>query len=522
MLTRKKNYDSIGTQTSVTQRHCRRVLQLVAMVCVLCSPAAGAGPWGTNPWVEVGRSGLRSDIQVLADAGVIEGPVSAWPLAWGDIAPQLNMAPEMTPYQAAALKRVREAADVATETGFIDLHTRVSIGSNPIQIRSFEEIPRDETEIQAGLAWTGQRFALRLSATYVDDPIDGDEWRADGSYVGVALGNWMLAGSFQDRWWGPGWQSSLILSSNARPIPALTLDRNSTHAFESKWLRWIGPWDFSVMWGALDDDRFIPDSRIFGMRFDFRPFKSLEVGLSRTAIMCGDGRPCDLEAFFNMLIGRDNVGDNISAEDEPGDQRAGFDVRWSGHLASQPLALYTQWIGEDEANFFPTAWLAQYGAETWGQWDRLGTYRFYFEWSDTMCDYRLYRSIRGDGGEVGGECAYNHGTYKTGYRDRGRSIGHSFDNDASVFTLGSSLTGRRANTWYGTIAYGNLNRLENPDSRNTVAQVKTRYREIELMHRRSIIVGEIHLGLGYEYRKNTVTGISDDEVHAFLEWQGTF
>ena len=139
-----------------------------------------------------------------------------------------------------------------------------------------------------------------------------------------------------------------------------------------------------------------------------------------------------------------------------------------------------------------------------------------------MCDYRLYRSVRGDGGEVGGECAYNHGTYKTGYRDRGRSIGHSFDNDASVFTLGSSLTGRRDNTWYGTIAYGNLNRIENPDSRNTVAQVKTRYREIELMHRRSIIVGEIHLGLGYEYRKNTVTGISDDEVHAFLEWQGTF
>ena len=178
MLTRKKNYDSIGTQTSVTQRHCRRVLQLVAMVCVLCPPAAGAGPWGTNPWVEVGRSGLRSDIQVLADAGVIEGPVSTWPLAWGDIAPQLNMAPEMTPYQAAALKRVRESADVATETGFIDLHTRVSIGSNPIQIRSFEETPRDETEIEAGLAWTGQRFAIRLSATYVDDPIDGDEWRA--------------------------------------------------------------------------------------------------------------------------------------------------------------------------------------------------------------------------------------------------------------------------------------------------------------------------------------------------------
>ncbi|MEJ2139528.1 MAG: hypothetical protein P8Y61_08775, partial [Gammaproteobacteria bacterium] len=38
-----------------------------------------------GPWVEVGNSGLRSDIQILADAGVIKGAVTTWPLAWGDI-----------------------------------------------------------------------------------------------------------------------------------------------------------------------------------------------------------------------------------------------------------------------------------------------------------------------------------------------------------------------------------------------------------------------------------------------------
>ena len=522
MFTRKKNHDGIGTQTSFTQLNCRRVLRLVGMVCVLFSLAAEAGPWGSDPWVEVGRSSLRSDIQILADAGVIEGPVSTWPLAWGDILPQLQTSLELTTYQAAARQRVREAAAVATETGFIDLHARVSVGANPIQIRSFEKTPRDEAEIEAGLAWTGQRFAVRLTGTYVNDPIDGKEWRADGSYVGMALGNWMLAGSFQDRWWGPGWQSSLILSSNARPIPALTLDRNSTHAFENKWLSWLGPWDLAVMWGLLKDDRFVPNSHFFGFRFNFRPFKSLEVGLSRTAILCGDGRPCGFKTFKNMFLGKDNVGENISREDEPGNQMAGFDLRWSGHLASQPLALYTQWIGEDENNFVPTQWLAQFGTETWGQWDRFGSYRIYFEWADTMCDFRLYRSIRGDDGPRRGECAYNHPTYPTGYRYRGRSVGHSFDNDASIFTLGGSLIGHQNNTWYGTIGYGKLNRLTELDPWNTVAQVKTRYREIELMHSRRIIVGEIHAGMGYEYRKNTATGLSDDEFHGFLEWQGTF
>ena len=28
--------------------------------------------------------------------------------------------------------------------------------------------------------------------------------------------------SVTDRWWGPGWDGSLILSNNARPIPAIT------------------------------------------------------------------------------------------------------------------------------------------------------------------------------------------------------------------------------------------------------------------------------------------------------------
>ena len=110
MFTRKKNHDGIGTQTAATQQNCRRVLRLVAMACVLFPLASEAGPWGSNPWVEVGRSSLRSDIQVLADAGVIEGPVSTWPLAWGDIFPQLQTSLELTTYQAAALRRVREAA----------------------------------------------------------------------------------------------------------------------------------------------------------------------------------------------------------------------------------------------------------------------------------------------------------------------------------------------------------------------------------------------------------------------------
>ena len=38
-----------------------------------------------SPFIGSGDSALRHDIQRLADYGVIKGPTSTWPLAWGPI-----------------------------------------------------------------------------------------------------------------------------------------------------------------------------------------------------------------------------------------------------------------------------------------------------------------------------------------------------------------------------------------------------------------------------------------------------
>jgi hypothetical protein len=63
----------------------------------------------------------------------------------------------------------------------------------------------------------------------------------------------MFAAGFMQRWWGPGWDGSLILSSNARPIPALSVDRNYSDPFGLPVLRRLGPWSASVGMGQLDD-----------------------------------------------------------------------------------------------------------------------------------------------------------------------------------------------------------------------------------------------------------------------------
>ncbi|MEE4186096.1 MAG: capsule assembly Wzi family protein [Gammaproteobacteria bacterium] len=490
---------------------CRLAGLLAGFLC-LVNTASVAGPW-----VEVGRSDLRSDIQVLADAGIIRGPVTTWPLSWSDISSDLaDFSGALSDYEAAALMRVRTAAGQQMRSDEVINHARLALSEKPVQIRSFEGTPREKGEAQVGASWIGERFTYRLQSTFVWDPQDGKDVRLDGSYVGMALGNWSLALSAQERWWGPGWQSSLIYSNNARPIPSITLDRSSTDPFKTKWLAWLGHWDLTVQLGQMENNRAIPETLFFGMRLTFKPLRNLEIGLSRTAQLCGEGRSCDFDIWTNMLIGNDNRGTNVAPEDEPGNQLAGYDVRWSNRVFGRPFALYGQMIGEDEGNRLPNTFIGQFGLETWGQLEALGTYRLFLEWSDTVCNFPLVFGDGGSGSEA--DCAYNHPIYESGYRRYGRSMGAAFDNDASVFTFGTLLTDNRNNTWRLRLGYGDLNRILEPDPANTVAQVETRYREIELGHRRVTRFGDFNIGLGYETRRNTVTQQSDSDARVFIEW----
>ena len=85
-----------------------------------------------------------------------------------------------------------------------------------------------------------------------------------------------------------------------------------------------------------------------------------------------------------------------------------------------------------------------------------------------------------------------------------------------VFTVGGVLTGQADNVWYATFAIGNLNRRNARPS--TTADNKTRYRDLNLVHRRGFWVGQLDLGVGYDYRKDTVTGDRIEDFKAFAEF----
>ena len=74
------------------------------------------------------------------------------------------------------------------------------------------------------------------------DAAEGQTLRADGSYASARFGNVAVTAGLREQWWGPGWEGSLILGTDARPIPSLTVERVLADPFETPWLRWLGPW----------------------------------------------------------------------------------------------------------------------------------------------------------------------------------------------------------------------------------------------------------------------------------------
>ena len=481
------------------------------LICLLLPIFAAAGSVAPP-----GDMQLRNDLQLLNDSGFINVPLTAWPVAYGDVDVALRdiAAQSLNGATWAAYERVRSRLRYELTTDETSLRLGLSGASNPRIIRTFENTPREEGEVRAELGWLGERFTVNLAATYAANPLDGDEFRPDGTYLGIALGNWMVTAGWQERWWGPGRDGSLILSTNSRSRPGISLQRNNSTAFKTKWLSWMGPWTLATFMDHLDDERHVNDALLFGFRGSFRPPRTgLELGFSRTAQWCGDGRPCDLSTFSKLLIGNDNRGSSLDIEDEPGNQLAGFDMRWT--LPKEvPVALYAQWIAEDNCEGCGPfgAWLRQVGLEHWGQIGQL-SHRTHFEVSETTC-----REGRFGTGEERVPCAYEHSIYKTGYRYNGRSIGHSGDGDTLSYSLGSTLIDSLGHTWNVSLRFLEINRIGMPNNRHTLSPTPQDLLDIQISHDRLTHLGRFYAGIGYSQLDDMATDVSDSEFSAFVRW----
>lgn len=393
-----------------------------------------------GPWIEPGDIWLRSDIEYLANHGIIKAPITTWPIMWSTIKRDLDYSlhgqrfSKYTDQEQLVLLRIKRAFRGATHRS---TSATFRLSSDPEVIRGFADKPKEKREVELSSSSMGDIWAFKLNIQYINQPYTADlqkrdTARFDGSYISGVFGNYSLSVGYIDKWWGPGWDSSVILSTNARPRPGMMIQRNYADAFETKWLSWIGPWTMNAFVNVLDDERSINNAKLLGMSVSFKPLDSLEIGLRRTAQWGGSGRSQSLSNLIDLALGKDNCGDRPDkpcGENfilEPGNQLASVDARWMLPF-EKPMSIYFQLMGEDEAGYFPSKKTYIFGFNSNVQLEDYSI-QYFLEYTDTSIEFgKLYN------------VAYNHHIYTTGYRYYGRSLASTYDNDSTALVLGASV-----------------------------------------------------------------------------------
>jgi Capsule assembly protein Wzi len=397
-------------------------------LCTACSAALAQPSAVTLPWTPSLQA--RSALHFLADEAQLPLTLSHWPLPAGAVREALQSLPaDASPAVQAARSLVLQELDHA-EGARVSLTVR----SDGEALNGYGEagVPGSRLDLrspsyQSALlsAQLGLR-ADRAPAQALPPFQNSSRWRLQDAALATRLAGWNLQASASERWWGVGWQSSLVLSHNAPSMNALSLQRASARPSDIAWLSWAGPWSAEAFLGSMDYHITPADPLLLGTRVSFRPLPGLEVGLTKVTQTAGEGRPSGVKNLLRAFLGRGSNADTPAQKaTDPGNSLGGFDLRWRCPGGS-PCALYGQFIGEDQANIWPSKYLSLWGAEFWSA---DGRQRYFVEYSDSHCRGLPWRTP--DKG-----CAYSNSSYPQGYTHANRWLGASQGPDSRLLSLG--------------------------------------------------------------------------------------
>ena len=377
---------------------------------------------------------LKADLDWLNTQGVAQISTSTWPLTANEIKRALHTASAKTPAQQQILQSVQTRLNQNRDSvvkGSAALHIQTDRDQLP---QKFADDKLAGQQASVGVSLSEAEWEFNLQANLKNDKLidDSSDVSFEGSYLaGTAANQWLIAGKIPT-WWGPGHDGSLIRGDASLPVTGFTMQRDQQTAPTSKYLSWVGPWQYQLFAGQLEDYKAIPDTKLIGMRLTANPTDWLELGASRTFMWGGEGKSESLSSFFDALTGtKDNVDD---ADEDISDQLAGFDARLSlAPLTNSnfPVSIYGQYVGEDEAGYLPAKnmYLAGIDYSSSISSDSLGIipYQIYTEWTDTRSS-----------GEVKG-ISYNHYVYTDGNYQQGFPLGYALGGDAESIALGGRL-----------------------------------------------------------------------------------
>jgi hypothetical protein len=384
------------------------------------------------PWAEAGDAQLRSDVDVLAAAGLIDDVTMQWPLPWGSIVARLQQPVDIDDYPdyvRRAFERVEEEGQDSVSYGVMHYGVTMDFTNLPDVVRGFDGLGRQNAQGQVYAEWVGESTAIRLQVgAQTTNHTDKQILLLDGSYIAQRIGGVAVYAGYLTHWWGPGWDTALSLSNNARPMPQIGYRRLSTSAFTWPVLSWLGPWNHEMFLGIFDDPRLARKTLFHATRFEFNPFTGFSFALAKLTEFCGTGHPCQpVEELANFRNGNEHQSKSKDEVD--------FDLRYTNTFQGLTYEIYNQEMDRDTGPFVHSDTSHLFGASIWVP-VRSTAIRFTAEYADTISTENFFSF----GKDIYG-LTYNDFKYTDGWEYRGRTLGSSLDTDSRLASFHASWQG---------------------------------------------------------------------------------
>jgi hypothetical protein len=252
--------------------------------------------------------------------------------------------------------------------------------------------PQNKSNVNFNLEYSKRSLSSQFSLNFDDH----DKLNFDNSYINYKKGIAILEIGKVDRIWSFSKKSSLILSSNSKPLESISI--NLKNKFNTKWLPPTANWSVELVNGPTKNTLNGENSMLTGARIVITPTEKLSFEFLKTA-QWGDqfDKPYSINSDALLPIETNN------GESSDINKLAGFGLAYSVPVHENTIQLYSQAIGEDEAGGLPSCYAWMIGLELTAP-----EMKFPTTLSIEAIDTRIKKSTNGF---CGANFMYNNNTY---------------------------------------------------------------------------------------------------------------
>jgi hypothetical protein len=323
--------------------------RLLVFCLLACAASPGAWASGVSPYLPLNLSPeIERQIErvlILADR-----PITSRPLAAATV---LDALPAACRIDAALCTRVRRYLDrYMHKAGLVQASAEIAAHDGavvPLPNRHGASSHSEWLASAQGYWQPSDYIVVSLGAA-----ADADDTVATGSMLSAGFDFAQLDVGYRDHWFSPFTDSAMIISTEARTLPSVTLSNyRPLTRLGLRYEVFLAQMEHSSRIRFADEDGFTAGRpRLAGLRFSIEPTPGWSLSANRMMQFGGGERGGrSLQDFLDALIKphqSDNRSDTLSAEAEFGNQTAAWTSRFifPGRV---PFAAYLEYAGEDNS-----------------------------------------------------------------------------------------------------------------------------------------------------------------------------